>query len=138
MAEPVRAPFTAYIGGMAEEITEGYARVSVQTGPQHADASGCVHSGLLTSLMDSVIGIALGRLRGEGAREREGPHATIDMSTNFYAYATPGDEIICEGRVTRLEESVAFGDVEARRASDGEVLARAHLTFVIQRPRSDG
>src|SRR3990167_8697285 len=100
MAEPVGAPFTAYIGGMLEEISEGYARISLQTGAGaaggfgnvdtgglawlvgaggagHADGFGSVHTGVLTSLMDSAIGIALGRLRGEGAREREGPHATI-------------------------------------------------------------
>jgi len=131
MAEPVGAPFTAYIGGMLEEISEGYAHISLQTNAGHADALGNIHTGVLTSLMDSAIGIALGRLRGEGARELEGPHATIEMSTTFYAQASPGDELRIEGRVTSLTQRFAFGEVEARREADGELLAKARLTFAI-------
>jgi acyl-coenzyme A thioesterase PaaI-like protein len=131
MPEPISAPFTRYIGAIAEEIGEGGVRLSVQTGPQHADRWGRVHAGVLTSVMDSVIGIGLGRARGEGARDAEGPHATIDMSTSFYATATPGDEIVAEGSVLRIDGPVAFGEVDARRRSDGELLAKARLTFVI-------
>lgn len=127
---PVRAPFTAFIGGMSEEIREGYARLTVQTGPEHVDRLGRVHSGVLTSLMDSVVGVSLGQLRGEEER-RARPHATIEMSTSFYAWAAPGDEIVAEGSVTHLAETVAFGEVEARRGSDSELLAKARLTFAI-------
>jgi acyl-coenzyme A thioesterase 13 len=129
--EPISAPFTRYIGTVAEEISEGGVRLSIQTGPQHADRWGRVHTGVLTSVMDSVIGMGLGRARGEGARESEGPHATIEMSTSFYANAMPGDEILAEGRVLRIDGPVAFGEVEAYRRSDLELLAKARLTFVI-------
>jgi uncharacterized protein (TIGR00369 family) len=136
VAEPVRAPFTAYVGAVAEHVSEGYVRLSLVTGPQHADFAGRVHTGVLTTVMDSVIGIGLGRLREAGARRRLGPHATIDMSTSFYASAAPGDEIVCEGRVTRLGEAVAFGEADARRRSDGELLAQARLTFAIPESRT--
>ena len=136
VAEPVRAPFTAYVGAVAEHVSEGYVRLSLITGPQHADSAGRVHTGVLTTVMDSVIGIGLGRLRDADARQRLGPHATIDMSTSFYAYAAPGDEIVCEGRVTHLSEAVAFGEADARRRSDGELLAKARLTFAISENRA--
>jgi acyl-coenzyme A thioesterase PaaI-like protein len=131
MPERISAPFARYIGTIAEEVGEGGVRLSIQTGPEHADRWGRVHTGVLTSVMDSVIGIGLGRARGEGAREAEGPHATIEMSTSFYGIATPGDEIVAEGRVLRIDGPVAFGEVEAHRRSDGELLAKARLTFVI-------
>ena len=35
MAEAVRAPFTAYVGAVAERVSEGYVRLSLVTGPQH-------------------------------------------------------------------------------------------------------
>jgi uncharacterized protein (TIGR00369 family) len=130
VADLVNAPFTRFIGAMAEEKAEGHCRLSLTAGPQHADSLGRVHGGVLTSIMDSVIGISLGRLRGEDARRRS-PHATIDMSTSFYAWAFPGDEIVCEGHVTHIGEHVAFGEVEARRLPDGELLAKARLTFAI-------
>lgn len=131
MPEPVRAPFTAYVGAVAEHVSEGYVRLSLMTYPHHADNAGRVHTGVLTTVMDSVIGIGLGRLRGDAARQEQGPHATIDMNTSFYGYATPGDEIVFEGRVTRIGEGVAFGEAEAHRRSDGELLAKARLTFAI-------
>jgi uncharacterized protein (TIGR00369 family) len=131
--EPVNAPFTAFIGGEIEEKSEGFVRLSLVTGPQHADAIGNVHTGALTTLMDSVIGIALGTLRGERGTYR--PHATIEMSTSFYAHASPGDEIDAEGRITQLSERVAFGEVEAHRRSDGLLLAKARLTFAIPAAR---
>lgn len=131
MPEAPGAPFTAYIGALLEEKREGYSRLSLRTGPQHADATGAVHPGVLTSVMDSVIGIGLARLRAEGGSAPPSPHATISMTTNFYSQATPGEELVFEGRVVRRSERVAFGDVEARRASDGEVIATARLTFAI-------
>jgi uncharacterized protein (TIGR00369 family) len=134
MAETLRAPFLAYVGAVAEEVSEGYVRLALVTGPQHADANGDVHTGALTTVMDSVIGIALGTLRGERVTRR--PHATIEMSTSFYAHATPGDELIAEGRVLQLSELVAFGEVEARRRGDGELLAKARLTFAIPAART--
>lgn len=130
MAEPVRAPFTAYIGGMLEEQSEGYARVSVQTDERHADRNGNVHSGVLTSIMDTVIGLTLSHMRGEEVRKTN-PHATIEMSTSFFAWATPGDLVLAEGGVTHITERIAMGEVEARRAADGELLAKARLTFAI-------
>lgn len=136
MAEHPRAPFTDYIGALVEEVQEGSCRLTLTTGPQHADDNGNIHTGVLTSVMDSVIGIALGRLRGEESYATRGPHATIDMSTSFYGRASPGDELIFEGSVVRLDERVAFGEAETRRAADGAVIAKAHLTFAIpgQRP----
>lgn len=131
MSEPPGAPFTAFLGALLEEKRAGYARLSLKTDERHADARGKVHAGVLTSIMDSVVGISLGQLRGQGAREREGPHATIEMSASFYAWATPGDDIIAEGRVTHMDERVAFGEVETTRVSDGELLAKARLTFAL-------
>ena len=134
MPERPGAPFTAFIGALVDEMSEGHGRLTLATGPQHADASGHVHTGVLASVMDSVIGIALGRLRGEEA-QTHGPHATIEMSTSFYSQAVPGDELVFEGQVVCLAERVAFGEVETRRAGDGEPIARARLTFAIPRSR---
>jgi uncharacterized protein (TIGR00369 family) len=128
--EPVRAPFAAHIGGVMKEAGEGWIRLLVQTTSAHADPFGHVHKGVLTALMDSTIGIALGRMRGE-EQARQRPHATIDMSASFLADALAGDLVLTEGRITRLGERIAFGEAEARLAEGGELLARASLTFAI-------
>jgi uncharacterized protein (TIGR00369 family) len=131
MPEVPGAPFAAYIGAMLEEKGEGFSRLTLKTGPQHADRNGIVHPGVLTSIMDSVIGIGLSRLRATEPRDTYRPHATIEMSTSFYAQAAIGDDLVFEGRVTHLGEQVAFGEVETRRAENGEVIAKARLTFVV-------
>ena len=117
-------------------VNEGCVQLEVTTRPEHADSSGIVHPGVLTSLMDSTIGIALGRLRGGKEQEREGPRAPIEMNSNFHASARPGDTVVAEGRVTRLADRFAFGEAEARLADRG-LLARARFTCAIPgRPAS--
>jgi uncharacterized protein (TIGR00369 family) len=130
MGEFVSAPFTAFIGARWEEKREGFAKLVMQTGPQHADGQGNVHPGALASLMDTVIGASLSEMRGDEAR-RARPHATIAMSASYYAQATAGETIVAEGQVNYDGGTLAFGEVEARRRSDNFLIARAHLTFAI-------
>ncbi len=107
-----QAAFTELIGARVEEIGEGVCRLSLTVGPNHLDRHGVLHTGVLMSLMDASIGIALGYLRGDEVRHR--PHATIEMNTSFLAEGQPGDEIEVEGRVIRKGRSIAFGEAEKR------------------------
>jgi acyl-coenzyme A thioesterase PaaI-like protein len=118
-----------HVGALVEDGGEDWVRLSLQTDERHADRWGRIHTGVLTSVMDSVIGIALGRARGEAGRGR--PHATIEMNTSFYAQGVPGDHLVSEGRIMQLAELYAFGEVDARRSSDGALLAKARMTFAI-------
>jgi uncharacterized protein (TIGR00369 family) len=123
------AAFSASIGAVVEEVREGRVRIALVAGPRHLDAQGAVHTGVLTTMLDSAIGIGLGDLRRSEVRAR--PHATIEMNTSFPGRAGEGDEIVVEGRVTGMGGSIAFGEAEARRRGDGEVIAKARLTFAI-------
>jgi acyl-coenzyme A thioesterase PaaI-like protein len=134
MGELVSAPFTAYIGARWQEKREGYGKLVMETGPQHSDALGNVHAGAIASLMDTVIGASLSESRGDAAR-KERPHATIAMSTSYYAQAPVGETIIAEGTVNYDGGLLAYGEVEARRSSDNLLIARAHLTFAIPEAR---
>jgi len=40
--------------------------------------------------------------------------------------------IVAEGRIIHLEPAVAFGEVDALRQADRELLAKARVTFAIQ------
>ena len=124
-----QASFTEFIGARVEGIDEGVCRLSLTVEPRHLDRRGVLHTGVLTSLMDATIGIALGYLRRDEVRHR--PHATIEMNASFLADGNPGDEIEVEGRVIRQGRSIAFGEAVARRRADGETLALSRLTFAI-------
>ena len=130
-----QAAFTQFIGARVDALDEGVCRLSLTVGPQHLDRRGVLHTGVLTALLDSSIGIGLGYLRRDEVRHR--PHATIEMNTSFLAEAHAGDEIEVEGRVIpdglygHRGRSIAFGESVARRRADGETLALSRLTFAI-------
>ena len=124
-----RSPFSAHIGVELEELREGYARLSLVLEPHHTNPNGVMHGGVITTMMDSAMGAALGSLRGTEASHS--PHSTVEMNASFLAGARPGDKIVVEGRVLRLGKSIAFGEAEARRGD--ELIAKGRLTFAIQR-----
>lgn len=126
--ERKRSPFSAHIGAEMEELSEGYARLVLVLEPHHTNPNGVMHGGVITTMMDSALGAALGALRGEEARRN--PHATIEMNASFLAGARPGDRVVVEGRVLRMGRSIAFGEAEARRGE--ELIAKGRLAFAIK------
>ncbi len=130
MDERQRSPFSAFLGTEMEELRPGYARLSLVVQGHHTNPNGVMHGGVVTTMMDSALGAALSSLRGEEARHN--PHATIEMNASLLAAARPGDQIVVEGRVLRLGKTIAFGEAEARRSHDGEVIAKGRFAFAIR------
>jgi uncharacterized protein (TIGR00369 family) len=126
----IHVPFVDLVDARVEEAQEGYSRLSLVVEERHTNPNGVMHGGVAATVMDSAAAVALGRLRGEKVR-RENPHATVDMNVALISAARPGDELIFEGRVLKLRRSVAFVEAEARRVSDGELIAKGRFTFAI-------
>jgi acyl-coenzyme A thioesterase PaaI-like protein len=59
------------------------------------------------------------------------PFHLVNTYGAFGSVGRERHEIVFEGKVTRIGDGVAFGEAEARRRSDGELLAKARLTFAI-------
>ena len=122
------SPFVELIGGQMEEWGEGYARMSLVLEPYHTNPNGVMHGGVITTIMDEVLGVAIASLRGMEVTYAA-PHSTVEMNASFLLGARPGDRIVVEGRVLRLGKSIAFGEAEARRGD--ELIAKGRMTFVI-------
>jgi len=129
--QQIHVPFVELVGARVEEAQEGYSRLSLVLEERHTNPNGVMHGGVVATVMDSAAAVALGRLRGEKMR-RDNPHATVDMNVALISGARPGDELVVEGRVLKLRRSVAFVEAEARRVSDGELIAKGRFTFAIQ------
>lgn len=128
----VVSAFTAYLGVDLEEATDGgYVRLALQTADRHTKLDGGVHEGVVLTMMDSALGMAIRLKRGIEASESE-PHATIDMNASFIRAVRPGDRLIVEGRVKEAGDVVMSGEAAAVRQSDGELVATSRLTFVVQ------
>ena len=120
--------FVDLIGGQLEEWREGYVRLSLVLERHHTNPNGVMHGGVVTTLMDEVLGGVIASLRGMEVMYAA-PHATVEMNASFLSGARPGDRIVVEGRVLRLGQRVAFGEAEARRGD--ELIAKGRMTFVI-------
>jgi uncharacterized protein (TIGR00369 family) len=128
--QQIRVPFVELVGAHVEEAQEGYSRLSLVLEERHTNPTGVMHGGVVATVMDSAAAVALGRLRGERMR-RDNPHATVEMNVSLISAARPGDELVVDGRVLKLGRAVAFCESEARRRSDGELIAKGRFTFAI-------
>ena len=122
------SPFAELVGGRLEEWSEGCVRMSLVLEAHHTNPHGVMHGGVVTTLMDEVLGGVIASLRGMEVTYAA-PHATVEMNASFLSAARPGDRIEVEGRVLRLGKRVAFGEAEARRGD--ELIAKGRMAFVI-------
>ena len=122
--------FTAFLGVELAESGDDFVRLVLDTDGRHTRNEGDVHEGVVLAMMDSALGMAIRLKRGIEA-STESPHATIEMSASLIRAVRPGERLIVEGRVSNVDDLLATGEAEARRASDDEVVAVSRLTFVI-------
>lgn len=130
MTDTERSPFIELVGADVEEAREGYARLSLTLEHKHTNPNSVMHGGVVTTLLDETLAIAVAAMRGSEA-VREQPHTAIEMNTSFLAAAREGDELVVEGRLLKSGRTVFFGEAEARRKSDGALVAKGRVTFVV-------
>ncbi|ASP39491.1 thioesterase [Bacterioplanes sanyensis] len=90
-------------------------------------ATGVVHGGSLTTLMDTACGTAVfAMLPGFELCP------TLDLRMDYMQAATPDIDLWAEARVTRIASSVVFTQCEViqRRAEERDLIARCAATFM--------
>ncbi len=136
--DPPRSPFMELVGATIEEAREGYARLSLKLEHRHTNPNGVMHGGVVTTLLDETLAIAVAATRGADAVAAQ-PHTAIEMNASFLAAAREGDELVVEGRLLKSGRTVFFGEAEARRRGEDELVSKGRVTFVIpQQARADG
>ena len=91
------------------------------------------HGGLLSSLVDMAVAIALFTTYGPEDDDVTA-HATADLNVTFVD-AVEGRDLFAEGRIVRRARAVAFGTAEIRDGSD-RLIALGRATFLIRREAS--
>jgi len=84
-----------------------------------------VHSGLMTVLLDTIMGMATW-----SDLETFEPLATINLQTDTYCQAEPGKNIICEAICEGIMDDVSIVRGKAT-SEDGTLLATAAGTFMV-------
>ena len=129
------SPYGDFMGIEIDSFGEGVAHCSISIQPQHFNAGGRVHGGVLTSLADTVAGVAVRTLRPEGAAS-----ATTDLNISFIR-PPMGDRLEADARVLhqgkrlyRVEVSVY--SLHAADPNSRKLVARCNATFMIVFPET--
>lgn len=125
VAERVRAStFHEWFGLTLASASDGECTVEVALAPHHFNYQGIVHGGVIATLADTAIGLAVRTVLPEGRS-----HRTIQMNVHYLAKGV-GDRLIGRGRAIHVGRSVAHGEGEVLDAN-GRVIARATATFAV-------
>jgi uncharacterized protein (TIGR00369 family) len=125
-ARVAASPFHAGLGLRVDEARAGAVSLSLETAPEQRNLQGLVHGGVLATLADMAMGLAVRSAIEEGRR-----HVTIELGVHYLRPARPG-RVSARGETVRVGSQVAFARAEIVDAGQ-RLLATATGTFVVTR-----
>ena len=105
----------------------GRVDVAFEAGPQHVNIQGLVHGGMLATLADTAMGLAVRTVLEPGRR-----HVTVQLGVEFLSAGRPG-RIVATGRSLKIGRQLGFAESDVRDGA-GTLLARAHATISVTSP----
>jgi acyl-CoA thioesterase len=118
------SPFHAGLGIGVVEASEGRVHLALQASAQHENLQGSIHGGVLATLADTAMGLAV-----RTAIEQGRPHITIELGVHYLRPASPG-AIEAIGTVVRVGSQIAYAEADVT-TPDGTLLARASGTYTV-------
>jgi uncharacterized protein (TIGR00369 family) len=122
------SPFHTAFGVSVERARAGEVHLAWEARPEHRNLQGLVHGGVLATLVDIAMGLAVRSVVGPSRR-----HVTIDLSVQYLRAASPG-RIEAVGTTLRVGSQIAFAEGSVIDAS-GRVLVRASGTYSVTAER---
>ena len=118
--------YAQLLGLTVTELSPGYARVTMQTGPEFHNWSNMTHGGALMSLADHAFGCCLNTL--------ESVYVAVQFTTQFVAAPKDGELLVAEGKVVRAGRRVGQAEITIT-GDEGRLIARCLGTTVPVGPR---
>jgi uncharacterized protein (TIGR00369 family) len=113
-----RSAYWLHLGMRLTRQEAGEAEVVLDIGPQHRQALGTVHGGVIASLADAAMAVAFSLLApGEGM-------TTVDLDVRFMRPATTG-RLVATGRVLQTTGSLYFAEATVRCGEERVAVALA-------------
>lgn len=116
--------FYRWAGVEIVDAAPGRAEVAFEAGPEHVNLQGLVHGGMLATLADTAMGLAI-----RTVLEPDRRHVTVQLGVEFLAPGRPG-RIVARGRSVKVGRQLGFAEAEIVDAR-GKLLARAHSTLSV-------
>jgi uncharacterized protein (TIGR00369 family) len=115
--------FSQELGIEPEDAGDGGARLRFTAGEGHLNPAGTVHGGVLATLVDSAMGLAVRSATGD-----DDVPATSQLTITYLRPGKPGELTVTAQVRTRGEHlTVCDADVE----QDGRAVAHAVATFAL-------
>ena len=121
-----KPPIAELIGFSVEEIGDGRAVGSLQSGPQHANPMGTLHGGVLCDVADAAMGMAF----ASTLAPRES-FTTMALGINFFRPVWQA-RLRAEARVVNRGKNVGYVECEVTD-QDGKQVAKANSTCFVLR-----
>jgi uncharacterized protein (TIGR00369 family) len=102
----------------------GHVEIAFEAGEQHVNLQGLVHGGMLATLADTAMGLAVRTALDPGRR-----HVTVQLGIEFLSPGRPG-RIIAHGRSVKIGRQMGFAEADVVD-SRGRLLARARSTLSV-------
>jgi len=125
-ARSSRTPVAELIGFHADEIGDGRAVATLQTGPRHANPMGTLHGGILCDLADAAMGMSF-----VSTLAADESFATIALNINFFRPVWQA-RLRAEARVVNRGKNVGYIECDVTD-QDGNLIAKATSTCAVLR-----
>jgi uncharacterized protein (TIGR00369 family) len=119
-------PIAELIGFTIDEIGDGRAVGSLQTGPQHANPMGTLHGGILCDLADAAMGMAFASTLAP-----DESFTTIDLAIHFFRPVWQS-RLRAEARVANRGKSVGYLECEITDQDRKQVAKATSTCFVLR------
>ena len=116
--------FYRWAGVEVIDASPGVVEVGFEANSQHLNLQGLVHGGILATLADTAMGLAVRTVLEPGRR-----HVTVQLGVEFLAPGRPG-RITARGRSVKIGTQLGFAEADVMTAG-GRLLARAHSTLSV-------
>ena|SRR5437016_1327187 len=111
------------LGERIVSAENGRARMELPVGPSVLNPGGFLHGGALATLVDSAGTVAI---MAAPSNPDHKPGVTTDLNISYLAPTREG-VVTADARAIKVGRTLAFADVEVRRA-DGTVVATGRIT----------
>jgi uncharacterized protein (TIGR00369 family) len=119
-------PFLDFLGVDEPTVEDGRARLHLEAADRHLNPSGSVHGGVLATLVDAAMGVAV----RSGAGDGEVP-ATSQLTVTYLRPGKPG-RLEATAAVRKQGEHLTV--CEAEVTQEGRTLVHALATFAVLKP----
>lgn len=102
----------------------GEVRLRWEARPDHLNLQGLIHGGVLATLADTAMGLAVRSAMQPGRR-----HVTVELGVHYLRPAKPGP-LEAVGRAVRVGTQVAYAEADVLDG-DGRLLVRANGTYSV-------